>query len=291
MTEQIIEKNEFGYVNKVFLPDIAEQIVIQHDNCVAKISLYGGHILSWQPEGQTEVLWISETSNLNGSRPIRGGIPICWPWFGGLQGEVNHGFARRNCWQLEAVNIEEKGVEIVLSLSAQSLSAVWPFSYRVTQNIYFSTTLCQQLTVENVGNEALTFSDALHTYFSVSHPRNVSVPALNLAVFDDKITGELKQPAEQVLDCIGPVDRIYYNNESATLFDKGLNRSITINKTCSKQWVLWNPGKEIADSMADVHDGGELEFICLEAANTALVSVVPNSSVTIGQEISVTNLN
>lgn len=285
-----IVKNEYGEVVESKLSSNFSELELTHELFSASLTLHGGHVLSWQPKGHDEVFWMSKKAQLQQGKAIRGGIPICWPWFGPYKNSGNHGFARNSVWQIKDVVIDKSGICVELLLSGKDCSPVWPFSFAVTQVLKFSNTFSQQLIIENTGNSVFQFTDALHTYFAVSHPKNVALPDLNHASFDDKIADNSGCPSADVLDCVGPIDKIYYHNASATLFDRGLKRAIEIKKTNSAQWVLWNPGVEIATSMSDIHQQGEDEFVCLEAANTNWIKVPVGKSVELSQKIQVYKL-
>ena len=120
-------------------------------------------------------------------------------------------------------------------------------------------------------------------------PENIQVKELNHAAYEDKLTGQY-QVAQVLTDCRGPIDRIYQLNEPAKLVDSKWQRVIEIRALNTGQWVLWNPGKEIASTMADVHRHGQREFVCLEAANTQWQVIEANETLMIGQQISVADL-
>lgn len=264
-------------------------IHIKHPNCTASISIYGGHVLHWQPLGQESVFWLSDSAQFEQGIAIRGGIPICWPWFGSKDGTTSHGFARQNNWQLESINSEQRGVTVTLSLNGKDLDQQWPYAFELKQQLFFGQHFSQRLVMTNVDNLAWEYTGALHTYFRVGKPEQVVVPQLSDFDFDDKITQQSYCEPEQLLHCRGPLDRIYYTNEVTTLIDQQLRRMITVESDSCHQRVIWNPGSEIAKSMVDVHSNGEHEFVCLEVANTDSQVVEPGMSVEISQIITVSN--
>lgn len=281
----LLQSNEYGGVYQSLIANGIKELSIEHQNCHARLSLYGGHVLNWQPNAHQEVFWLSKTAEFKTGKAIRGGIPICWPWFGPYKDAGNHGFARTSDWALDKLLITKSSVEITISLEGQQLTKQWPYSFKVTQVLTFGDTFKQQFIVENRSEESFSFSNALHSYFNVSHPQNVTVPGLNTAHYDDKISQLGNCKAQEFFDCVGPIDKIYHHNSSVTLLDKGLNRAIEINKSNCAQWVLWNPGAEIASKMADIHLGGENEYVCLEAANTNWVAVAARQTISLSQEI------
>ncbi|TRX54434.1 D-hexose-6-phosphate mutarotase [Thalassomonas sp. M1454] len=287
---QTIVENEYGSVTQQLINAKCTEVSISHQTCQASLSLFGGHVLSWKPIGHDEVFWLSKSAVFDAKTAIRGGIPLCWPWFGPYGEAGNHGFARTSVWELSKVDVAQHSVTVELTLSGANFSQFWPNKFVVKQIITFSNTFSQQLIIENVSDEDFQFTDALHTYFSVSSPENVAIPELSNSSYHDKIKQLSNCQPKDVFDCIGPIDKIYHSDSSMTMFDKGWKRAIEINKSNSSQWVLWNPGKEIAAGMADIHQNGEDEFVCLEAANTNWITVKAGETAEVSQEIQVYKL-
>lgn len=284
------QKTTFGEVAERKLED-ATILEITHRLFTASVSLYGGHVLTWQPQGQKPVFWLSETASYSENKAIRGGIPICWPWFGpnnaNEQGSLpSHGFARNRHWQLTNVSLTEQNVELTLVLQGSHFLGNWEYAFEAVQTLVFSNTFSQSLVIKNTGEQAFECGHALHSYFAVSHPGNTRVEGLNNQLFDDKITGLLQQQ-DVLTNCVGPIDRIYYDNSPQIIQDTGWGRSIEVSSEYSNEWVLWNPGKEIADNMPDVHSDGENQYVCLEAANVNTTILAPNCQRSFSQHISV----
>lgn len=294
MSSSILSSNAFGSIfQKIYKDDMAV-INIEHTLFNASISLYGGHVLSWQPIGQSDVFWLSKDAEFKQGKAIRGGIPICWPWFGPNMDDEgnnggNHGFARTNTWQLVNTEITENNVKLVLEFTSENEHYLWPEKFKLEQTLVLSKTFSQQLKMTNLSPKAVKFSSALHSYFAVSDPKYVHTKQLSKANFDDKITGK-KQQKDQLTNNIGPIDRIYYLADKQTIIDEKSQRKITIEATNCQQWVLWNPGHEIAKNMQDIHPQGENEFVCLEAANTQWRSIGAGESQTISQSIIVSKI-
>ena len=294
MSDSILSSTAFASISQTSLTQNISTLEIKHSLFTASVCLHGGHVLSWQPTGHDEVFWLSKTTEFKNGKAIRGGIPICWPWFGPNIDEEgnnggNHGFARTNCWQLVSHEITEQDVSLVIELNDENEHYLWPTKFKLLQTLVFSTTFTQQLSITNLSLETVSFSSALHSYFAVSNPENVQVPYLEGALFDDKITGK-KQQKDQLLNCVGPIDRIYYCSDKQVIIDEGLQRKITLEASQCLQWVLWNPGQEIAGNMQDIHPHGENEFVCLEAANTQWQSINAGDSVILSQKITLAKL-
>lgn len=293
----LIATNEFGQVHQISLTSDLSALIVKHKYTQAKVSLYGGQVLSWQPVGEKEVFWLSKDSAFENGKAIRGGIPLCWPWFGSHPNDKenksgNHGFARRQLWQVDSIDITEFGVEISLSWQGKNIDDLWPGASKLTQVLFFGRTFSQALTMTNLSDSDAYYSGALHSYFSVSAPKNTSITALTDAIFDDKLTGKscvAESSVTPLANGVEPVDRVYHSSEVMTVIDSHWQRSIELKTVNTKQWVFWNPGLELATNMADIHEGGEQEFICLEAANTQMQLLKAGESLTMEQSITVTS--
>lgn len=291
MSKQLLAENEFGQVYQVELSTGLSAVIIEHVKAKAKVSLYGGQVLSWQPDGEKEVFWLSADSSFEQGKAIRGGIPLCWPWFGAHPKDDenkagNHGFARTQLWQLANIDISDHGVEIQLSWQGDNMSDLWPFACQLKQTLFFGQSFKQSLQMTNLSISDAYYTGALHSYFSVSVPEKIKIAALEQASFDDKLSNQLCQP-QSLENGVGPVDRIYHTHSDMRIVDSGFQRTIELKASNTKQWVFWNPGEKLANSMNDIHDGGEQEFVCLEAANTQRQLLAAGKSATITQEISV----
>lgn len=298
----LVAENSFGCIRQEPLGESFAQLVIEHQTGNARVSLYGGQVLAWQPTGEQEVFWLSETATYQQDKAIRGGIPLCWPWFGAhpkVPNAGNHGFARNVLWQLASAKITAQCIELELIWQGENHHPQWPHKAKIRQKLVFSTEFKQQLIIENLSSDTIHCSGALHSYFAVSQPSQVVVPKLNGVPFDCKLTGEEKQ--QDILDSvIGPIDRVYFSEVSDSeethskltmdIIDTGFKRVILLTPDNVHNWVLWNPGRQLASEMADIHSGGEQEYFCLEAANTQPVSIAAGKSISFGQAISIKKL-
>ena len=298
--KKILLDNDFAQVSSIKFgqsnaTECFEGLSISHPHCQAKISLYGGHVLSFKPTGHKDVLWLSEQASYQAGKAIRGGIPLCWPWFGANDKQTeeikaeNHGFARQLPWKVEALEADKNGVTVILVLVGDNQHPIWPNAYKLTQTLFFGKSLKQSLAMSNLSQEDAQYSVALHSYFTVSNPNNVSIDTLTGVSYSDKLTGT-SSIQQQAVSCVGEIDRKYHSSEKMTLVDSQWQRKIDIISYNCQQWVLWNPGAELADTMADIHPQGEQEYVCLEAANTTWQDLPAGETVIISQEISITNL-
>ncbi|WP_343818417.1 D-hexose-6-phosphate mutarotase [Colwellia asteriadis] len=288
--KQVLLKNEHASVSVEPLNSEFEKITISHRHCEAEISLYGGQVLRFKPTGQQALLWLSDSATYQKEKAIRGGIPLCWPWFGANDKQVepagNHGFARQSQWTIDKVSADEQATTIILVLEGEQYHSLWPHAFKVVQTLVFGQSLKQSLAMSNLSTDDAQYSGALHTYFKVSHPSNVVIDTLTGVNFDDKLTGLANTQINRV-SCVGPIDREYHSADVMTLVDSDYEHIITITSSGCQQWVLWNPGSELAATMADIHDQGEHEYVCLEAANTHWQTITAGTTVTMSQEIAV----
>lgn len=232
-----------------------------------EIYLHGAHVTSWQPAGHEPVLWMSRSSLFQPGKPIRGGVPICFPWFGPHASDPSapaHGFARTALWDVtEARTTAEGGISLTLQTRIDS------FSVRFT--VAFGSVLQMTLTTEPVPGIStdLRFEDALHTYFSVSDVRKVSITGLEQTRYIDKVDGATEKPATgAAIEFTGETDRVYLNTDAEChLQDPGRNRTIAISKSGSQSTVVWNPWIAKSARMPDFGDHEWPEMVCIETAN------------------------
>ena len=287
--------NQFGSVKKINLTENITGLEIDHQYCKAKISLYGGQVLAWQPNGQKPVLWLSDANQYQVGKAIRGGIPLCWPWFGAHPTDPknhsgNHGFARQQMWQIDTVDLLEQHVVVSLKWQGENMHALFPLACQLKQTLVFGKDFSQQLLMSNTSDKDIDYTAALHSYIQVSNPQEINIVELSTLEFDDKLTAERRKP-EVFINGMGPVDRVYHRlaeqSQTMQIQDSRWQRTIEITSDNCQQWVFWNPGKLGAETMSDVHKNGENEFVCLEPANTEPQKLAANSSVLIGQTIKV----
>lgn len=251
--------------------DGLEQIRISNSAGEAVFLLQGAQLLTWQPAGESPVIWLSGEARYVKGKSARGGIPICWPWFGPHASDSHpaHGIARNLDWEL--VESHDSGAK--LRLAPQS--PFWPHPSMVECSFTVGDALEVELVTHNTGSEPFELGCALHTYFAVSDARDVEVLGLDNTPYIDKVGGG-RQIQRGPVRIVGEVDRIYLDTASdCILVDPGLNRKIRIEKEGSRSTVIWNPGAEKAEKMGDM--GNHLGMLCIETCNAAddVVTVQP----------------
>jgi D-hexose-6-phosphate mutarotase len=248
------------------------EITNAHAN--ASISLHGGQVLSWQPLSASEpVLWMSKDARFAAGNSIRGGIPVCWPWFGAHAADNQlpaHGFARTQPWQVKGTrSLDDGSTELSLTMPINgAVQAMWPHQAQLDMLVNVGETLKIALITRNLGEVDFTISEALHTYFSVSDIVQIHIDGLDSVHFHDKAAGWTEGDQIGVIPFAAEFDRVYVNTtERCTIVDADFNRRIHINKIGSQSTVVWNPWSERAAQMGDLGQDGWKHFVCVESGN------------------------
>ncbi len=271
-------------LNRQFgIPGIAEfadgngeltKLVIAAEGSVAEVYLLGGHVTSWTPVGGKDVLWLSRASHYEIGKPIRGGIPICLPWFGPLEGDPSapmHGYVRLTCLNVESVAMNDGGgVSALLWGKFEEPPAEnWPGDFELRVRVTVGRSLSVAAEMLNLGHKGLVLNEALHTYFRVSDVRKVRVTGLAGAAYWSKLTGARALQGPEPLTFAAQTDRVYVNSAGeVVLHDPQMGRDIRITKRGSKSTVVWNPWIAKAAAMPDFGDDEWPEMLCIETANT-----------------------
>jgi glucose-6-phosphate 1-epimerase len=243
--------------------------------------LHGGHVTSWVPAGGDEVLFVSAHARFEDGRAIRGGVPVCYPWFGALDGRPDapaHGCVRTRAWQLDAVEQTDAGVTVTMSTTSDDHTrGYWPGDFRVEHRVTFGPSLTMKLTTLNTGTTAFDLQEALHTYYRVGSIHDVRVDGLQGVAFLDALDARRERRQDGAITFAAEVDRIYLGTGMPITIDDGaLNRRILIGTEHSRTTVVWNPWIRKARALADLGDDEWRDFVCVESCN------VPPAAVTIG---------
>jgi D-hexose-6-phosphate mutarotase len=245
-------------------------IALTFGRASAFLYLQGSHITSWKPDGQTEVLWVSESANYAPNRAIRGGIPICWPWFGAYWGEgdrAQHGFARTANFEL--IDFEETGLfaRARLRMLSDAPYPEWRNLLALEVEVSLSEALKIELITTNISDRAVEVGGALHTYFGVVDVTRVQIPELEGLGYRDKLQDFQMFVQDKPLSIHEETDRVFSDPpERVHLIDPGIGRTFTIESWGNTDLVVWNPWKESANEMADFDDSGYLQMLCVEPA-------------------------
>jgi D-hexose-6-phosphate mutarotase len=273
----------FGLAEQLkFIDGPGGLVFAEIDNALgtAYLCLQGAHITTFRPKDQDEpVIWLSKFAKFAAGKSIRGGAPVCWPWFGAHASEASfpgHGFARTVMWAVThsaALPSGETEITLVLQENVQT-QAQWPEKTRLELNVIVGKSLKASLTTHNLGETAVQIGEALHTYFHIGDIGEIKVTGLENGVYLDKVGEVARKTQEGAITFNGEVDRVYVDTESTCeIVDPGLNRRIVIAKTGSRSTVVWTPWQEKADKMGDFGPDGWRQMVCVESAN-ALENVV-----------------
>jgi len=272
---------------------------VETDRCRARLTPYGGQVCEWTPAGQSPVLFMSPRAVFAAGTPIRGGVPICFPWFGPHPTDPTkpaHGFARTRTWQVAGVARDTAGdVRVVLRLAANAdTRALWSAPFAVSLTLALGASLEMTADVENVGDDAIVYELALHTYLAVGDVEAVRIRGLEGARFVDKVDGgKDKLAGPEPLAIAGETDRVFLDTTTTCVVDDPvLARRLRVEKRHSEVTVVWNPGRERARSMRDVGEDSWRGFVCVETANVGphAVRLAPRTRHAMSARIDVTPL-
>jgi len=245
--------------------DDVKIVRVIHEKATAGIALHGAHVLSYQPAGKEDLIWMSSNTPFDGKAALRGGIPVCWPWFGKIA-EPAHGFARINEWKLADHRESEKGVIIALELeeSPETL-LIWPYKFKTRLYVEIGDELKVSLEVNNTDEKAWTFSSALHTYLNVGDITQISTTGMG-DEYIDKLQDAKLCKGDDTLVLTDTIDRIYTTPEAKiTVTDPVLKRALMVENSGHNSAVLWNPWSQGSEAMADMPDDGYKTMFCVES--------------------------
>jgi glucose-6-phosphate 1-epimerase len=278
-------------------------LTIQTEQCEAQIYAYGAHLTSWAPAGQRNAIFVTGKSAFTRGKAIRGGIPVCWPWFGARRNDPKpdgvaspaHGIARTRDWVVEAVRLEDNGrvhVEMVLDTATldEDAQALWepPLQARLVAS--FGLTLSVSLETRNTGTESVDVEGALHTYLAVDDVTKVRLHGLAGTAFYDKANDKDGALGADPLVLVDEFDRLFLGTKQPVVVeDPGFGRRLRVEKAGSNNTVVWNPGLVKGTTMPDVGGDDWRRFVCVEAANVgaAAVPLSPGAVHTLQQRIRV----
>ncbi len=238
----------------------------RHGN--ATLAYKGGQVLSWIPKGHSEILWVSPLATFAGPAAIRGGIPVCWPWFGMHttdNSQPQHGLVRTQRWEV----IERDGEGVLRMRAPEPVLG----GLAVALEVRVAETLTLSLISTNLGMHSATITEALHTYFRISGLKTIRVGGLDGRDYADnndpdavgKPYGPIKRQSGPVSFDERELTRLYAHSGECTLIDAGLGRLVRIKTEGSLTTVLWNPGAERARAIPDLPPGAHQEFVCIES--------------------------
>jgi glucose-6-phosphate 1-epimerase len=272
-------------------------VTVATEKCEGEIYLHGGHVTRWKPASTDEVLFLSGLTNWSAGKAIRGGVPICFPWFGPKLDQPaapQHGFARTREWTLEKISEASDGITVEVSNSSDEHTlALWPHEFRMIHRVTFGPTLKMELEVQNSGAVPFTFEEAQHSYFHVGDVRQIAIHGLDGVSILDKTDGSQTKQQRGDVTFRGETDLVYLDaTQSMLVEDPVLKRKIAISKHASKATVIWNPWIEKARDLADLGNDDWVKMVCVESCNLrdSAIRLEPAQSHIMRTEISVTSI-
>jgi D-hexose-6-phosphate mutarotase len=248
------------------------KIEMTSDWSAAEIYLHGAHITDFQKKGEPPLLFTSQFSQFAEGKPIRGGIPVIFPWFGAREGGSAHGFARTAEWELhEATTVPEGGVSLRFGFPGCAESAMWP-AFATNYVVTITDKLTLELIVTNSsGNQELAFENCLHTYFAIGDISDVAVAGLKGASYYDKADHFVqKTDNADAIRISSEEDRIYFDTtKTVEIVDPVLKRRIRIEKSGSASTVVWSPWISKSQQMSDFGNEEYKRMLCVESGNVA----------------------
>lgn len=246
------------------------------------IARQGAQVLRYRQGGQPPVVWLSEEALFHTGKSVRGGVPVCWPWFGNLQRNPQavqamyhdaeapaHGLARTREWQSSGIESTEDGLRMTLHLpQAEGELPGWPHHVRLTLTVELAHDLRLTLTSHNLGQDDVTFSQALHSYLAVSDVRQVSVEGVDGLDYVETLAEWATRRQQGALTFAGETDRIYLDApDHLAIVDPAWARRLSLHTTGSRSAVIWNPWTERARALPDMADEAWQGMLCIETAN------------------------
>jgi glucose-6-phosphate 1-epimerase len=259
------------------------RVVLSTPRSEAHVYLHGAHVSHFARTGERPVLFMSKQSLFQVDKAIRGGVPLCFPWFGPRAAHPEspmHGFARTSEWAVESTSGKGDTTTVTLVLkSSPETQKLWPHNFLARYTITLSDTLALALEVVNTGQSPITFEEALHTYFTISNIKDITIEGLGGVDYIDKTDGmAVKTQGSKPMKLAEETDRIYLPTSAAnTIRDPGLKRRIVNSKENSDTTVVWNPWTAKAKAMADFGDDEWLTMICIETCNVNKHAITLNA--------------
>jgi D-hexose-6-phosphate mutarotase/predicted GNAT family N-acyltransferase len=241
-------------------------------DAMARLAVQGGQVLEWQPNGQKPVIWVSKAAVYQPGKGVRGGVPVCWPWFGQLEGKGVHGFVRARMWEVREAKLDLADT-VVLKLGIkddESTRAQWGHAFDLELIVTVGAALKMELVTRNIGNAPFTITDGLHTYFRVGDIHQTKVHGLDGTAYLDKVRNFQQFTQAGPIVFSEETDRVYINTTADCLIeDPVFGRTIRVAKSGSSSSVVWNPWTEKEKGFADMAAGEYADMVCVETVNAS----------------------
>ena len=244
------------------------KINITTGRSTAEIYLRGAHITGFQKNGEPPLLFLSRLSQFAAGKPIRGGVPVCFPWFGQREGDVIHGFARITEWDLiETAATPDGGVTVRFRLPSTAANDAWPAN-RAEFVVAVTDRLAMELIATNESTDRnFDFENCLHTYFAVGDILDVSIAGLKGAHYLDKTDKSARKlESADAIRITAETNRVYPDTPGTVeIRDAKFRRTIRVDKSGSAATVVWNPWT--TQLMPDFDPAEHRQMVCVESGN------------------------
>jgi glucose-6-phosphate 1-epimerase len=273
------------------------KVRIASPEAVGEIYLHGAHVTSWKPAGEEEVFFLSSRSRWEDDHAIRGGVPVCFPWFRGKPGDPQapaHGFVRTKAWRIESIALVGGAVAVTMfTESDERTKEWWPAEFRLLHRVTFGRELSLELVVTNTGRTSLRFEEALHAYYRVGNAEIARARALDALHYYEGTDLHHKQTQLGDIVIASETDRIYLNTkDTIELEDPLLHRRICVAKENSRTTVVWNPWAQKAHSLSDFAHDEWKNMICIEPSNVSdfAVNLAPGQQHSMKSAVRIVNI-
>jgi glucose-6-phosphate 1-epimerase len=270
------------------------KVDISFHDATLELYLQGAHITRYAPVADVEVLWMSNAAIYQPEKALRGGIPLCWPWFGAdteNPARPQHGYARTSDFSVVSTLADEQATSIALTLdSAQAPYPDWQDKMQLEFEIRLSDSLWMEMLSRNLSKSPLTLSNALHSYFAIANRQRVAIPAVTGLTYLDKLQNYRPQLQSSAITLNNEVDRVYLvPPENIVLQDRDRHINTSIRSWGNNNLVIWNPGALKAQAMMDFDDNGFERMVCIEPANALeqCITLQPGEYHQLGQQIKI----
>lgn len=276
---------DYGQVKGVTIECQNELVAIGINNtaATAEVFLQGAQVTRFQQTNKAPLLFLSDACRYQNGAALRGGIPICWPWFGDLQknpmalqqqlpadqreAAPAHGFIRHRLWDVKSITTPTDALTIIeLTYNTNGDEPLWPYKTQLIYRVEVGERLSASLSIHNNGNEAFICSGALHTYCAVDHIEHVRLKGFDQATYIDAIDHWNSKSQQGDIGFSGEVDRIYQAACIAATINDG-DRTINVSSIGSNSTVVWNPWIDKSQRLSQFKANDYQRMLCIETAN------------------------